>query len=89
MTGVVVSSGSVTRWQTQVGSLVMFYNATNIMNMGLRYCWIVQNAAVLEEVLKMVLNFDLIYTIFYKREMFEVLGHNDAFWNMMANILIV
>jgi hypothetical protein len=48
-----------------------------------------QNAAVLEEELKMVLNPDLIYTIFYKREMFEVLGHNDAFWNMMANILIV
>jgi len=62
----------------------------------------VQDAAVLEEVLRMVLeivnsclvhqtqhNPNLIYTILYKREMFEVSGRNPAFQDLMANILVV
>jgi len=62
----------------------------------------VQDAAVLEEVLRMVLeivnsclvhqiqhNPNLIYTILYKREMFEISGRNPAFQDLMANILVV
>merc|ERR1719414_2465393 len=62
----------------------------------------VQDAAVLEEVLRMVLeivnsclvhqtqhNPNLIYTILYKREVFEVSGRNPAFQDLMANILVV
>ena len=40
MTGV-VSSGFVTRWQTQVGSLGMFYDATNSIKID-EVSWIVQ-----------------------------------------------
>merc|ERR1719189_1530245 len=61
-----------------------------------------QDAAVLEEVLRMVLeivnsclvhqtqhNPNLIYTILYKREVFEVSGRNPAFQDLMGNITIV
>jgi len=62
----------------------------------------VQDAAVLEEVLRMVLeivnsclvhqtqhNPNLIYTILYKREMFESSGRNPAFQDLMSNIVVV
>jgi len=62
----------------------------------------VQDAAVLEEVLRMVLeiinsclvhqtqhNPNLIYTILYKKEMFEVAAKNPAFQDLMGNIMIV
>jgi len=62
----------------------------------------VQDAAVLEEVLRMVLeiinsclvhqtqhNPNLIYTILYKREMFDTYARNPAFQDLMHNIMIV
>lgn len=62
----------------------------------------VQDAAVLEEVLRMVLeivnsclvhqtqhNPNLIYTILYKREMFDTYAKNPAFQDLMHNIMIV
>jgi len=62
----------------------------------------VQDAAVLEEVLRMVLeiinsclvhqtqhNPNLIYTILYKKELFEVAAKNPAFQDLMGNITIV
>jgi len=62
----------------------------------------VQDAAVLEEVLRMVLeiinsclvhqtqhNPNLIYTILYKKELFEVAAKNPAFQDLMGNINIV
>merc|ERR1712107_355303 len=62
----------------------------------------VQDAAVLEEVLRMVLeivnsclvhqtqhNPNLIYTILYKKELFEVAAKNPAFQDLTGNIMIV
>jgi len=62
----------------------------------------VQDAAVLEEVLRMVLeivnsclvhqtqhNPNLIYALLYKRELFEAAGLNPAFSDLAANLLAV
>jgi len=62
----------------------------------------VQDAAVLEEVLRMVLeiinscivhqaqhNPNLIYTLLYKREMFELAAKNPAFQDLMGNVTTV
>ncbi|XP_023348059.1 dymeclin isoform X3 [Eurytemora carolleeae] len=62
----------------------------------------VQDAAVLEEVLRMVLeiinscfihqiqnNPNLIYAVLYKKEMFELYSKNPAFQDLLRNILVV
>jgi len=62
----------------------------------------VQDAAVLEEVLRMVLeiinscivhqtqhNPNLIYTILYKKDLFEIAAKNPAFQDLSGNIMIV
>lgn len=62
----------------------------------------VQDAAVLEEVLRMVLeivnsclvhqtqhNPNLIYALLYKRELFELAAQNPAFSDLTANLLVV
>ena len=62
----------------------------------------VQDAAVLEEVLRMVLeivnsclvhqtqhNPNLIYALLYKRELFEAAGQDPAFQDLAANLLAV
>lgn len=63
---------------------------------------VVQDAAVLEEVLRMLLeiinscflhqiqsNPNLIYAVLYKREMFELYAKNPAFQDLLGNILVV
>jgi len=63
---------------------------------------VVQDAAVLEEVLRMVLeiinscflhqiqnNPNLIYAVLYKKEMFETYAKNPAFQDLLGNILVV